>query len=86
MMESPFLDLTGLEKSVHTAEKLSTGLGSKPCPQFTQLLGISVSIAADNKLASVSSFPNKPMVSKIMEVRCLASVHMQQLFHECWMF
>ena len=49
MMESPFLDLTGLEKSVHTAEKLSTGLGSKPCPQFTQLLGISVSIAADNK-------------------------------------
>ena len=44
MMEAPFLDLTGLEKSMHTAEKLSIGLGSKLCPQFTQLLGISVSM------------------------------------------
>lgn len=84
-MEAPFLDLTGLEKSMHTEEKLSIGLGSKLCPQFTQLLGISVSMAADNKFTSVSSFPNKLMVSKIMEVRCLASIHMRRLLHKCWM-
>ena len=86
MMEARFLDLTGLEKSMHTTENLNIGPGSKLCPQCTQLLGISVSIAADNKFTSVSSFPNKLMVSKIMEARCLASIPMQQLLHKCWMF
>ena len=75
MMEAPFLDLTGLEKSMHTTENLNIGPGSKLCPQCTQLLGISVSIAADNKFTSVSSFPSfiVPFVS------CATCCTIQQL-------